>query len=393
MNLRILIRGWVVGGSPAYGLYVLGNGLHALATGRESHWAVRWLFMAPFLLFFSGTSYRNMWSLPCTGARDQGADPRGTKPSALLRAFCLVVLTLLILPPPLAAGTVRVAFLTEAAPLRDTLDLLRRSGCSPDGVSAFQRAVGRYAASELNLDLKRFPPAHDGFYSFGSASNLVAALPHPLCDTDHPYEFNCFDTVTALAGRLLRTKTRPDDLVGPFLVPYTPTNGSFTILPKATARDAFTQAYPAWYREVTETALPEAVREARISLTAALFRCHLLPQSTTEESLSARVLDALRGSWRQQELRFPSRFQVVLCHEVMLPQRWFVTAHAGLLFPRHHGWTYLEKSGGSGPFVRLDLEDRAELLVWLAAIFRGGERLGYTHHLATFGDRKIEFLH
>jgi len=103
-------------------------------------------------------------------------------------------------------------------------------------------------------------------------------------------------------------------------------------------------------------------------------------------------MDALLATWRRHDLKFPPRFEVVLCHEVNFPLRTCVTAHAGLLFPRKHGYTYIEKSGGSGPFVRLDFEDRADLLTWLAGMFRGAEKFGYTHHFATFNDTKIEML-
>jgi len=103
-------------------------------------------------------------------------------------------------------------------------------------------------------------------------------------------------------------------------------------------------------------------------------------------------MEALKASWTRQGMSFPQRFEVVLCHEVSLPQRWFVTSHAGLLFPRERGYTYIEKAGGSGPFVRLDFADRGALLTWFSATFRGAERLGYTHHFATFNDKKIEMV-
>jgi hypothetical protein len=103
-------------------------------------------------------------------------------------------------------------------------------------------------------------------------------------------------------------------------------------------------------------------------------------------------MEALRASWARQSMSFPERFEVVQCHEVNFPQRWFVTAHAGLLFPRERGYTYIEKAGGSGPFVRLDFADRAMLLTWFGGMFRGAERLGYTHHFATFNDKKIEMV-
>jgi len=242
------------------------------------------------------------------------------------------------------------------------------------------------------FDFSKFPILRDGFYAFESASSLVLALPHPLCETQHAYEFNCFDTVISLAGERLRPRVHADELAGPYLVPHTPTNGSFMMLPRATARDAFMLAYPSWYRGATEDALPKSMSDARISLTAALFRCYMLPQSTTEAGLASVVKQTLNAGWSRHGLSFPARFEVVLCHEVNLPGRWFVTAHAGLLFPRQRGYTYIEKGGGSGPFVRLDFDDRKVLLTWLGGMFRGAEKLGYTHHFATFNDTKIEML-
>ena len=293
---------------------------------------------------------------------------------------------------PQTPAKVHATFLTEAAALRDTVDILRGSECTQNAVGAFKRAVERYSSKGFNFDLSKFPRPRSGIYSFDSASGLVAALPHQLCDTPHAYEFNCFDTVITLADGLLSTSLRPDDLAGPFLVQYTPTTNSGSIVRKDTARDAFTLAYPQWYLAATDSAFPAVTRDARISLTAIMFRWHVLPPSTTEEALRSGVLEALRESWRHHDLKFPAGFEIVLCHEVSLQNRMFITAHAGLLFPHKNGYVYIEKSGGSGPFVRLDFEDRAELLIWLGGMFRGAEKLGYTHHFATFNDTKIEVL-
>ena len=44
-------------------------------------------------------------------------------------------------------------------------------------------------------------------------------------------------------------------------------------------------------------------------------------------------------------------------------------------------------------WIRRDrLLDRAALLTWFGGMFRGGEKLGYTHHFATFNDTKIEMI-
>jgi len=190
--------------------------------------------------------------------------------------FHVAVMAVLTFRLPLAAATVRASFLVESAALRDTLDILRNGGCTRVATGRFQRAVERYSSTAFDFDFRKFPKSREGFYTFESASRLVAALPFPLSDTPHDYEFNCFDTVVTLAGEFLPISNRPDELSGPFLVPYT-TNGVFSIVPKATAREAFLLVYPPWYREVTEGAMPEAMRERRVCLTAALFRCHVLP--------------------------------------------------------------------------------------------------------------------
>ena len=78
--------------------------------------------------------------------------------------------------------------------------LLHGKGVSKEAISIFQKALKRYAASPVELDLSKFPQAHENGYSFESCGKLVAAMPSPLWESNHPYEINCFDTVIALAG-------------------------------------------------------------------------------------------------------------------------------------------------------------------------------------------------
>ncbi len=313
-------------------------------------------------------------------------------PFTLTKTTQGLIAVVLLLPLLSRAGTVRVSFLDDKTVLRKTLEILRSSGCTQNAIVGFQRAVERYHANSFEFDSTKFPPCRDGFYSFESASRLAAALPRQqLCETPHAYELNCFDAVIGLAADRLWTRHQPDEIFGPILVSHTTTNGAFVILPVATARDAFELVYPAWYREVTEGAFPKSMHDARVALTAALFRWHVLPLSTTEQGLGEDLFQTLRASWRRQDIKFPRKFEVVLCHEVHFPERRFATSHAGLLFPREKGCTYIEKSGGRGPFVRLDFDERADLLTWLAEMFRA-DKFGYTHHFATFNDARIQML-
>lgn len=290
-----------------------------------------------------------------------------------------------------SAGTVRLSFLNDPATLQETVALLIKSGCSECASSIFKHVAEHYYGAGFDFDYSRFPKPQNGFYSFTNARELVAALPQRLSDTKHAWDFNCFDTVIVLADGRLRTRLRPVEIVGPLMISTRTTNNEEVITFAATARDAFTQMVQPWYREATESTFPESMRDTRICLTAQLFRWHLLPLSASEEKLEKIVMTALQTKWRQEKLSFPSGFEVVLCHKADLPAHTICTSHAGVLFGRKRGYTFLEKAGGSGPFVRLDFDERPELLFWLSSKFDETEHR-YAHIYATFNNTRIENL-
>ena len=160
-------------------------------------------------------------------------------------------------------------------------------------------------------------------------------------------------------------------------------------MPATTVESAFTNAYPDWYLQATHDAVPKRLAEFRTILTTGLFRCLELPANTDERQLDKSVLKTLQDGWKQMGLVFPKKMQVVLCNQVNVPKRFLVSVHAGVLFSRQRGFTYLEKAGGSGPFVRLDLQAEKDLVPWLTAIFAGAERQGFTDHFVTFNDSSI----
>jgi tetratricopeptide (TPR) repeat protein len=288
------------------------------------------------------------------------------------------------------AAEVRLSFLNDETVLQDTIALLNQEGCSKEVTAAFQKVVEHYYSTPFNLDYGRFPVPHQGFYSFTSPNEAVAALPGNLRDTEHAWEFNCFDTMLLLASYQMKVGLKPDEHLDPFIMWTSTTNGQAIIVAR-TPGDAFAAMQQPWYLEATKDILPTSMNDARICFSAALFCVHLLPLSTSEATLQTDVLHLLRSTWRRQKLEFPKGFEVVLCHDVDLPTRTVSTPHTGLLFPRGKGYTYLEKSGGSGPFIRLDLENQSDLLPWLAAPL--GEHEPHAEHVfATFNDSRIEHL-
>lgn len=294
------------------------------------------------------------------------------------------------------AGQVRVSFLNDDATLRATLDLLSRKGFDRSGIDRFSRAVTEYYSSEFLSTpstfpgcLSRLPAITNGFYLFQTMQEVVGLLDRPLGETEHAWDLNCFDAVIALTNPQFSSRIGVDEFIGPILVPHTTTNGTPLILPVATAGDAFVRVYPEAYRSVPADLFPGSSASARIALTAAMHRVHLLRIRTEEHRLGTAVMESLRHDWRQHRLRFPRKMQVVMCHLVYFPGQWVYTTHAGVLVPTAQGYTYLEKAGPTGPFVRIDLSDPTTLMSWFRAQFTNSASRGYTHLFVTYGDKAI----
>jgi hypothetical protein len=189
-------------------------------------------------------------------------------------AFFAVVFAGLLLTQSSEAGTVRVSFINDAASLEETIGILTNNGCGPEATAGFRRVVESYYAEGFQLDRSKFPELKGGFYSFSKMSDVVKALPHRLCDTEHSWGFNCFDTTILLADSKLQIGIRPDENFGPFMVSMSMTNGEEAITFAATARDAFCRINAQWYRDATDSIIPSSRQDDRIGLTAFVTHVH-----------------------------------------------------------------------------------------------------------------------
>jgi hypothetical protein len=172
------------------------------------------------------------------------------------------------------------------------------------------------------------------------------------------------------------------------LISTTLTNGDEAITLAATARDACVQMVSQPRIDATDRFFPKSNQDARISLTAELFRWHLLPNATTNATVERDVWSTLRSDWRRAGVRFPEKFQVVLYHKANLQGKNICTHHTGLLFRRGTACTYLEKAGGKGPFVRLDFDEKSDLIPWMSGVFSEREHQNDIL-LVTFSDSEI----
>jgi hypothetical protein len=284
-------------------------------------------------------------------------------------------------------GPVRVSFLQDSNALKETVGFLKLRGCAAENCNVLTTAVKEYGP--FDYDLTGFPPSTNGTYTFASMSNFVSALPRPFDYSRHAWGLTCYDTVVLLANQELRMAQGPDQRLGTFFAPARTTNDSYSISPVSTPREAFLLSCPIWDRQLIDPVLPEAVREARVCLMAAFYRFYRLPNTATLKTIPRDVLGGLRAAWKEEGLAFPKTFKIVLCHAADPPQGWFFTYHAGLLFNRKDtGYTYLEKSGGAGPFVRIDFESERDLMIYLRSAARGtGGR-----HFVSLNDEEFQEL-
>lgn len=288
------------------------------------------------------------------------------------------------------AEPVRIASLAETVPLQNTIKLLLEHGCRGESVANLRSIIERCQSNVPDLDFKGISRSEEGFYEFQSQQEFAMALPS-LRFLPSTNQFNCFDCVIALAGDRMNVTHGANDITGPFLasVNVGTNNQDYIIFPAATARDAFDYGYPPSYQNSTINDFPPSMRDVRIRLTALFSGAYVLPKFTSEQKLREVVLAVIREVWRQQGIKFPSKFEVVLCHDVDLPHSIVFTTHAGLLFKRKGRYSYVEKMSATAPFVRLDFTDRSDLQLWLANRAKGSK---YTHHFITINDKRIEQL-
>jgi hypothetical protein len=293
------------------------------------------------------------------------------------------------------AAQVRLSFLNNHQALQDTLDMLQQAGCPRSVGISLQKAADRYSTRPLKLDLRRFPMPRNGFYEFASASLLVDALPESLFLTQHGSTISCLDTVILLTMGQLRAKLEIDTPGGPFLIGYHITNGVQGYYPVATPRDVWDVFEAPWHTKEAEAVLPSSMAEQHVCLNAALRCCAPLPCFGPTNVSPDVIGKALRWNWQRDGVVFPANSEIVMCHAVMgtPPWRTVEPVHAGVLFPRSGHYTYVEKSGLSGPFVRLDVERKEDLLVWLQALLEGIADLGYSDYFITFNGSNPRVLH
>lgn len=294
--------------------------------------------------------------------------PTPRAPSNRLR-FSVLLAFLAGVAFPAAAAPVRVSFLDTRAAREDTLRAFARAGCAPENIAALRKAILHYYRTPLAFDTAAFPPAHGGFYDFASSQDFLAALgTNQLSFLDHDFELNCYDTALLLAGPDMDVTADLQTRGAPWLAIQVTTNFNEWLEPVASLGDVAAIAQPPWYtasiREITHLEFPEKHR----ILDAVLYQYLTLPRDTSAETIAADTQAALRRHWQRCGVRFPHKVSIVLAHRARTDYHLVVTDHAAVLLKQENGWLYLEKTGGKGPFLRLDIQDLADIAAYFSSI-------------------------
>ena len=250
-----------------------------------------------------------------------------------------------------ARGAFEVTPLDTAESRSNAAAFWSANGCSPFGVLAMARAAEHYYAQPA--------PAPFVAKRYASAKDFFDSLTRHPAQCGHAYELSCFDFVSALLENRFQADLRPDDSAAIFLAPYNTTETDSYYATRPTPRLAFTTSYYDWYRELVTAITGRPHSDRQISVMASLYSCSLYPWTDRSEPALAR--EALHGRWQGQRFALPETPAVVLQHEVWKKVGVLCTIHAGILFRRPGGYTYFEKCGGRGPFLRFDGEDEKDI--------------------------------
>ena len=267
------------------------------------------------------------------------------------------------------AATVRVSFLDTRAARENTLQAFARAGGNPENIAALRKAIRHYYRTPLALDTSSFPRACNGFYSFPGIGDFIAAVgTNQLSFLAHPFELNCYDTALLLAGPEMDATADLHAQDAPWLAIQVSTNYSEWLEPVISLGDIDAIAHPPGYvsfmQEIAQFEFPEKHR----LLNAILYQFHTLPKDTSAETIAAETQAALHRHWQRCGVRFPGKVSLVLLHRARTDYHLVVTDHAAVLLKQDNGWLYLEKTGGRGPFLRIDVRDLRDIATYYSTV-------------------------
>lgn len=266
-----------------------------------------------------------------------------------------------------AAGPVRVSFLDTRAAREDTLHAFARAGCTPENIAALRKAILHYYRTPLALDTSAFPPVTDGFHEFDSAAGFVAALgTNQLSFLAHDFELNCYHAALLLTEPEMDLTADLQARGNPYLAIQVSSNFNEWAMPVTSLGDVYAIAHPDAYGSSLEEMCGMPFSEKHQTLLAAFYQFQPLPLGMSANRIASETQAALQRHWQRCGIQFPSHLSLVMLHRASIDYHLAVTDHMGVLLKRNGGYMYLEKTGGRGPFLRIDVQDPTDIAVYFS---------------------------
>jgi hypothetical protein len=262
---------------------------------------------------------------------------------------------------------IRVSFLSDTNVLADTCKQLRDNGTPESAIAIFRQAVHFHNFKGLGLDLSQFPERNQGFYTFGGIDEFTTSLSQRLWEADHFYSLTCFDMLLlCLRNSGLYCDIPEACRENPIIVPFRRSMDSGLEFIKTTSlSNAFTLTCPPAYTSAVHDACGMTYDNSHIAMLVCLKQLHMLPQQalSPNNKVEDSIMKKRISLWKKDSLAFPENAQVILLHNTVSRPKSVVASHCGLLIPLpQNGFMYLEKAGGCGPFLRIDIDDPKDLL-------------------------------
>ena len=258
----------------------------------------------------------------------------------------------------IALGAFQVTALNTHESRLNAVVFLASNGCSTAGITAVVRAMEHYYANSMTstTDCLSLPI---GTMHYETSREFLDSLPCHPAHTDHEYGINCFNFVSFLLEERFHADLRPDDYEAIFLAPFNISDSYTRFAPMPTPRSAFMTTYYDWYLTAVTSITGLAYSDRQISISASLYSITPYPRANDNDPSYAKQL--LFGRWRGQRFALPETPSIVLMHEAWKDASIMCTVHAGILFQRKESYTYFEKCGSRGPFLRFDGDNVSDI--------------------------------
>ena len=281
----------------------------------------------------------------------------------------VVFVAVLVASRLLGAAPVRVSFLDTDAAREDTLRILADTGCEPTNLDVLRKAIVHYYQTPLTIDTSAFPPATDGFHEFDAVGDFVSALgTNQLSYLDHPFELNCIDAALLLAAQGMSVTATLHAQEATYLAIQVYSNFNEWLVPVASLGDVYATAHPPEKVPFMTRAFGIDFPEKHKTLEAAFYQYQTLPLGTAPETIASATRNALQRHWKRCGVRFSNHVSLVMLHRARADYHLAVTDHFGVLMKRGNNYIYLEKAGGRGPFLRIDIQDPADVAAYLSTV-------------------------